>query len=103
MRLKHLLIVPVAAAAFTFAGISAASAGEVNGNGDPIPATDHARSICAFSGQNDTPNDPVEGGRVQSFGQIVRFTGIAPFKGSPEHPGNACNGNHGFLAGGGGE
>jgi hypothetical protein len=36
-------------------GVSASSAfaGEVNGKGDPVPATDHAASECAFSGLND--------------------------------------------------
>jgi hypothetical protein len=41
--------------------------------------------------QNDTPNDPgLEGGRVQSFGQIVRQVG--PLGGVP---GTACNQNTG--------
>src|SRR5215208_7108887 len=31
----------------------------------------HANSICSFSGQNDVPLDPEEGGLVQSYGQIV--------------------------------
>jgi hypothetical protein len=55
-------------------GASAAFAGEVNGNGDPTPVQDYqAGSICSFSGLNDDPNDPdpIDGGRVQSFGQIV--------------------------------
>ncbi len=34
--------------------------------------TDHANSICSFSGQNDNPNDEFpENGRTQSYGQIV--------------------------------
>jgi hypothetical protein len=59
-----------------------ALAGEVNGNGDTpmVVGVDeeghtilHAQSICAFSGLNDDPDDPdpIDGGRVQSFGQIV--------------------------------
>jgi hypothetical protein len=59
-----------------------ALAGEVNGNGDTpmvVGVTPdghtilHAQSACAFSGLNDDPDDPdpIDGGRVQSFGQIV--------------------------------
>lgn len=49
--------------------------------------TDHANSICAFSGLNDEPDDPVEGGRVQSYGQIVKAGG----KAEVPSPGFACN------------
>jgi len=77
-----------------------ASAGEITGNGKPTQGTTHAHSICAFSGQNDTPNDPFpEGGRVQSYGQIVRVG----LKAEAPSPGFACNGHSGFLAGGGEE
>ena len=51
--------------------------------------TDHANSICSFSGLNDVPNDPVEGGRVQSYGQIVKAGAKAEFP----SPGMACNGH----------
>jgi hypothetical protein len=51
--------------------------------------TDHANSICSFSGLNDTPDDPEEGGRVQSYGQLVK-QGLKPFLSSP---GEACNGH----------
>jgi poly(3-hydroxybutyrate) depolymerase len=62
---------------------------------------DHANSICSFSGQNDTPTDPVEGGRVQSFGQIIAFgnrnnipdLSTAALKAAGEFPGNLCNGH----------
>ena len=56
---------------------------------------DHANSICSFSGQNDTPHDPVEGGRVQSYGQIIRNAGIGPaqMKAAGEAPGILCNGH----------
>ncbi len=50
---------------------------------------DHANSICSFSGQNDVPNDPEEGGRVQSYGQIVRAGG----KAFAPSPGMLCNGH----------
>jgi hypothetical protein len=53
-----------------------ALAGEVTGNGKPIDQISSfgAGSICSFSGQNDDPNEPglFNGGRVQSFGDIVQ-------------------------------
>ncbi len=53
---------------------------------------EHANSICSFSGLND---DPAEGGRVQSYGQIVRYGGIEPsaIKSGPPSPGFFCNGH----------
>ena len=50
---------------------------------------DHANSICSFSGLNDVPDDPVEGGRVQSYGQIVKAGG----KAFVPSPGMLCNGH----------
>ena len=50
---------------------------------------EHANSICSFSGLNDVPNDPVEGGRVQSYGQIV----AAGHKAAVPSPGLLCNGH----------
>lgn len=52
-----------------------ALAGEVTGNGKPTPISQfQAGSICAFSGQNDDPNEEglFNDGRVQSFGDIVQ-------------------------------
>jgi hypothetical protein len=54
---------------------------------------EHANSICSFSGLNDTPNDPEEGGRVQSYGQIVSQGG----KDQVPSPGSACNGHRAPL------
>ena len=53
---------------------------------------EHARSICAYSGLNDEPLDPEEGGLVQSYGQIV----AAGFKAFAPSPGDACNPTRGF-------
>ena len=56
-------------------GSAPAFAGEITGNGKPTPVNDYrARSICSFSGQNDDPDatEEFEGGRVQSFGDIVQ-------------------------------
>jgi hypothetical protein len=58
-----------------------------DGKGDRGP--EHANSICSFSGLNDTPDDPEEGGQVQSYGQIVRAGG----KAFVPSPGVACNGH----------
>lgn len=104
MSKRSLLAVAVCAAV---AGLSAgpAFAGEVTGNGKqtPIgaaPDTDpHASSICSFSGQNDDPNEPGAGGRVQSWGQDVKnavHAGAPPPGGVP---GQACNGHSGAFSG----
>ncbi len=68
---------------------SAAFAGEVNGAG-----TKHyfsqGKSACKFSGLNDTPDAPApEGGRTQTYGQLVRQGLKADFP----SPGVACNPN----------
>ena len=54
---------------------------------------EHANSICSFSGQNDTPNEPApEGGRVQSYGQLVSKGVIEPgAQPGPAEPGLFCN------------
>ena len=97
---KRIILVPAVAGALVLVGVSSASAGEVTGNGKPTQGPAHANSICAYSGQNDTPNAPFpEGGRVQSYGQLVRVG----LKDVVPGPGLACNGHNGFLAGGGEE
>ena len=82
----------------------AAFAGEINGNFDPIPATDYAASACAFSGLNDNPVNPPPGdfpGRVQSFGAFLNFLAglfgirVHPLD-APSYPGEGCNPNSGF-------
>ena len=112
MRLIRLVTVPAAAGAIVLLGMSAASAGEAQGNSSAGNINEtgmrgHANSICAFSGQNPErvldPSDPhYEPGRVQSWGQIPKqIRDIIATQG--EHPGDSCNGHTGFLAGGGGE
>ncbi len=82
------------------AGAGTASAGEITGNGKDAQGASHAHSICAFSGQNDTPDaEAPEGGRVQNYGQLVQ----AGLKAQFPAPGDACNGHTGLLAGGGGD
>jgi hypothetical protein len=74
-------------------GASAASAGEVTGNGDDTAGPSHANSICVFSGLNDDPdgNDPRNGppGKTQSYGQDVRNGRVSPHD---FNPGDACRG-----------
>lgn len=90
MRKKSLL-----GAAVCTAALFGLQAGPAFAQGQTERGPDHANSICSFSGQNDTPDDPLEGGRVQSYGQIIKSPDIAPsdFKAIGEHPGMACNGH----------
>jgi hypothetical protein len=83
--------------------IGAAAAGEVNGNGESLKVEDskwgtdlHARSFCAYSGQNDNPasTDPMNpGGRVQSYGYSIARNHI---KDLAPTPAQGCNPNAGF-------
>lgn len=86
---------------FAFAACAAAAAsllagpvlaGEITGNGKKEDFSQGA-SICKFSGQNDDPTGTQgqgPGGRVQSFGQDVKFGFIDP---RDFNPGMACNPN----------
>ena len=98
IRTKTLLVVAISAAVFVGASASAASAGELTGNGKPTAGPAHANSICVFSGQNDDPTAPLSldmtiapngpGGVSQSFGQDVKL-GLSP---QVLNPGDACQG-----------
>lgn len=90
MLRKPLLGAALLAAATFGMGANAAFAGEITGNGKDLPV--HGKSLCAYSGQNDNPDDPEEGGRVQSYGQVVK----AGFKEFAPSPGVACNPTKGF-------
>jgi hypothetical protein len=109
MSKKALLAAVLGALVVAAVSASSAFAGEVKGppgNTDPTPigaAPDedpHASSICSFSGQND---GELPLGRtaehVQSWGQIPKeerdFLSTVG-----AHPGDSCNGNTGFFAGG---
>jgi hypothetical protein len=88
---KRLFAAAVCAA--TVAGLSAGSAfaGEITGNGKWIAGSPDAplngKSECAYSGQNDDPNEAFpNGGRTQSWGQLTNQLG--PMGGVP---GTACN------------
>lgn len=101
MRIGSIIAAPVLAGAcvgFAIAPAGAANNGPDNSNGQVERGPAHANSICSFSGQNDTPLDPVEGGRVQSFGQVVKGTkagggSVADLKAAGEYPGLLCNGH----------
>jgi hypothetical protein len=66
-----------------------AFAGEVAGNGRPLPLP--WRSVCTFSGLNDEPSTPgIEGGRTHSFGQYLSRTGLqGGVPGAVRNPTNA--------------
>ncbi len=101
-NLRRAAVTAAIAAIGLGAGAGTVSAGEVTGNGKLKDV--RANSICAFSGQNDGFHDPAhaefpgdELNRVQSYGQIIRTGESLP---AFLHPGSACNGHTGFLAGG---
>ena len=87
---------------------TAALAGEIKG---PPPTENYtadeievqSRSICAFSGLNDSPlGDPAEGdpgGITQSFGSFFASSGFPVNELDPRtdffSPGNSCNPNRG--------
>ena len=80
-----LLMVALAVPAFAVAPVK-----EVPGQFEQ--GTEHANSICSFSGLNDVPLDPEEGGLVQSYGQIVAAGFLDPTdQTSDERPGVLCN------------
>jgi hypothetical protein len=92
MRLKSWLAIPFCAIAVAGLGVGPANAANTpdNAQGQVERGPAHANSICSFSGLNDVPLDPEEGGRVQSYGQIVRQGG----KAFVPSPGELCNGHN---------
>jgi hypothetical protein len=98
MRTRMFLATAVTVVVIGGAGASAASAGEVTGNGKATAGPTHANSICVFSGQNDDPTAPLSldlsvapngpGGVSQSYGQDVKL-GLDPHV---FNPGDACRG-----------
>jgi hypothetical protein len=87
-------------------GISAAYAGEINGNGQPPGGEGlgaaHANSICAFSGLEDGEGAGAPGpgnAPPQNWGHSKSAFGATPAerKASGFQPGDSCNGHRGFL------
>ena len=72
---------------------NAAIAGEVDGQGNPVPGGVNGRSECSFSGQQDDAEEDAgffRGDRVQSWGQIPKM--VRDFLTSVGvSPGEACN------------
>jgi len=95
-------IITVLSVMAIMAVIVAMSAFPVFAQGQVEQGPEHANSICSFSGLNDDPN---EGGRTQSYGQLVRQGVIEPsaVKSGPPSPGFFCNGNRFPLQEGGPE
>lgn len=90
MRKKSMVAAGMCVIAFLGAGAGTASAGEVTGNGKDTAGPSHANSICVFSGQNDDPDEAFpEGGRTQSYGQLVKKGAASP---QEFNPGDACRG-----------
>jgi hypothetical protein len=93
------LIAGGALAMMVIGGAGTAFAGEITGGPNPKPTPVNRyvmHSICAFSGQNDNPDDPIEGGRVQNWGSIPKAV-RDQLAAEGESPGVACNGHSGAL------
>lgn len=94
MALSRLLVIPLAVAAVGVGAVPASAANTPdNAQGKHEQGLPHSNSICAASGLNDEPLDPKEGGRVQSYGQIIRFTGALKTPDGRALPGLECNGH----------
>ena len=84
--MKRIVLLLAMLAMLAFLAAPALAQGQVE------QGTDDANSICSFSGLNDVPDDPVEGGRVQSYGQGVSQGALDPTdKETVERPGVLCN------------
>lgn len=99
--IKRLGVGLATAAVLVAMSAGAALAGEVTGTGEPTPISDYqANSICSFSGLNDgNPPPGRTAAHVQNWGQIDKATRDF-LRTVGAHPGDACNGHSGFLAGG---
>ena len=109
--MKRLIGSCVLAAGLVVSGAAAATAAEVNGNGQDIPAPSHAASECVYSGLDTV--DSVEGNPEgfdddalamrgnQSPGGVDRYHGVqsygifvrAGLKAMVPSPGMACRGS----------
>lgn len=103
--IRKALVAGAVAAIATVSFGSTAFAGEVTGNGRSLKQPDgtlHGKSICAFSGLNDTysgdPTVPDEDGffRTQNWGSIPKeIRDVIAAEGA--HPGTSCNPNTGGV------
>ena len=98
-RVTRLIGPAVAAVILASVGANSALAGEVTGSGQNEDQN-QGTSWCSFSGLNDDPTAPPEGGpngpggKSQSFGQENRLGLADPHE---LNPGVACNPNKTFL------
>ena len=84
--MRRLLLLLTVAAMVAAMMVMSAVAASAQGQAERGP--EHANSICSFSGLNDTPEAAgPEGGRVQSYGQLVR----QGLKSEVPSPGTLCN------------
>jgi hypothetical protein len=99
-RLRRTAVALCTGALLATLGAGAVFAGEVTGNGKATPIAGYqAKSICAFSGQNDGEPPPGRtAAHVQNWGQITKAD-RAYLATIGYHPGDACNGHRGLLAG----
>jgi hypothetical protein len=99
MRVKSFLEAALCAIAVTAVGAGPALAGEVTGSGQNEDQNQGV-SWCSFSGLNDDPDAPLEGGpngpggQSQSYGQENKLGLVDP---QELNPGVACNPNKTFL------
>jgi hypothetical protein len=80
-------------AAILSLGVNTVGAGEVDGQGNPVPGGENGRSECSYSGQQDDAEADAgffRGDRVQSWGQIPKIMRDI-LRGIGMHPGDACN------------
>jgi hypothetical protein len=101
---RLILLLVTMAATMVVALMMVAMAVPAFAQGQVEQGPEHANSICSFSGQNDTPNDPApEGGRVQSYGQLVQQGAAEPSaQPGPAEPGVSCNAHNAPLQEGSG-
>ena len=99
MRISTVLLATASVGAALVLSTGPAHAGEVNGQGNPTGALGNAQSICMFSGLEDgSEGGPSGPGVTQNWGQIPKaIRDIIALQ--AEHPGDACNGHTGLLAG----
>jgi hypothetical protein len=110
MRISRILVTTAAAGAALVLSAGPATAGEINGNGQPEGGQGlgaaHANSICAFSGLEDGDGagfpgpggaPPQNWGHVQQAERAAGAT-VQDLKASGFQPGDSCNGHSGFLA-----
>ncbi|WP_243076886.1 hypothetical protein [Microbacterium sp. SS28] len=68
MARKNILWGVAVGAVLVVGSAGGAFAGEIGGNGQPTQGAAHSRSLCAFSGLEDAPEET--GQQVQNWGHI---------------------------------